>query len=110
MYAYIYIYIHIHIYIYIYNYIYISLSLYIYIHIYIYIYNQQVHEADVAGLGRHVERAVALPVLEATPSPPTKSFPTKSPRVELYRRLPIKFNGHENSHPLELRVCLSQTL
>ena len=44
-----------------------------------------------------------------TPSPPTKSFPTKSPRVELYRRLPINFNGHRNSHPLELRVCLSQT-
>ena len=44
-----------------------------------------------------------------TPSPPIKSFPTKSPRVELHRRLPIKFNGHENSHPLELRVCLSQT-
>ena len=21
---------------------------------------------------------------------------------------PIKFNGHDNSHPLELRVCLSQ--
>ena len=45
-----------------------------------------------------------------TPSPPTKSFPTKSPRVELSGRLPIKFDGHENSHPLELRVCLSQTL
>ena len=45
-----------------------------------------------------------------TPSPPTKSFPTKSPRVELSGRLPITFNGHENSHPLELRVCLSQTL
>ena len=23
---------------------------------------------------------------------------------------PYKINGHENSHPLELRVCLSQTL
>ena len=45
-----------------------------------------------------------------TPSPPTKSFPTKGPRVELSGRPPIKFNGHENSHPLELRVCLSQTL
>ena len=44
------------------------------------------------------------------PSPPTKSFPTKGPRVELSGRLPIKFNGHENFHPLELRVCLSQTL
>ena len=47
---------------------------------------------------------------KGTPSPPTKSFPTKSPRVELSGRLPIKFNGHENSHPLELRVCLRQTL
>ena len=34
-----------------------------------------------------------------TPSPPTKSFPTRSPRVELSGRPPIKFNGHENSHP-----------
>ena len=45
-----------------------------------------------------------------TPSPPTKSFPTKSPPVELSGRLPTKLYGHENSHPLELRVCLSQTL
>ena len=43
-----------------------------------------------------------------TPSPPTKSFPTKSPRVELSGRLPIKLYGHGNSHPLEF--CLSQTL
>ena len=45
-----------------------------------------------------------------TPSPPTKSFPTKSPRVKLSGSLPIKSYGRENSHPLELRVCLSQTL
>ena len=45
-----------------------------------------------------------------TPNPPTKSFPTKSPRVKTSGRLPEKLNGHENSHPLELRVCLSQTL
>ena len=44
------------------------------------------------------------------PSPPTKSFPTKSPRVELSGRLHIKSYGHENSHPLESRVCLSQPL
>ena len=49
-------------------------------------------------------------ILYYTPSPPTKSFPTKSPRVKLSGRPPIKFYGHENSHPLELRVCLSQTL
>ena len=48
--------------------------------------------------------------LSCTPSPLTKSFPTKSPRVELSGRPPIKYDGHENSHPLELRVCLSQTL
>ena len=45
-----------------------------------------------------------------TPSPPRESFPTKSPRVELSGRLPIQFNGLDNFHPLELRVCLSQTL
>ena len=28
----------------------------------------------------------------------------------LFWRLPIRFNGHGNFHPLELRVCLSQTL
>ena len=46
----------------------------------------------------------------STPSPPIKSFPTKSPWVKLSGRLPIKLYGHENSHPLKLRVCLSQTL
>ena len=45
-----------------------------------------------------------------TPSPPTKSFHTKSPWVKLSGRLPIQFYGYENSHPLELRFCLSQTL
>ena len=45
-----------------------------------------------------------------TPSPPTKSFPIESPWGKLSGRLPIRFNGHDNSHPLELRVCLSQTL
>ena len=47
---------------------------------------------------------------ECTPSPLTKSFPTKSPRVKLSGRLPIKFDGHVNSHPFKSRVCLSQTL
>ena len=45
-----------------------------------------------------------------TPSPPTKSFPTRSPWVKLSGRLPIQLYGHENSHPLEFRVCLRQTL
>ena len=63
-----------------------SLSLYMYIYIYITM--------------KHIY----------TPSPPSKSFPTKSPRVELSGRLPVDLYGHENSHPLELRVCLSQTL
>ena len=35
-----------------------------------------------------------------TPSPHTKSFPAKSPRVELSGRLPVKLYGHGNSHPL----------
>ena len=39
-----------------------------------------------------------------------KSFPTKSPWGKLSGRCPVKLYGHENSHPLELRVCLSQTL
>ena len=42
--------------------------------------------------------------------PPTKSFPTKSPRVKLSWRPPINLYGHGNSHPLELKVCLSRTL
>ena len=70
----------------------ISLSLYIYIYIYVYVYIYIYILCMYMGC------------------PPTKSFPTKSPRVKLSGRLPIKFNGHENSHPLELRVCLSQTL
>ena len=55
-------------------------------------------------------RISLMMIISSTPSPPTKSFSTKSPRVELSGRLPIKFYGHENSYPLELRVCLSQTL
>ena len=39
-----------------------------------------------------------------------QNFPIKSPWVKLSGRPPIKFYGHENSHPWELRVCLSQTL
>ena len=87
--------------------------MYIYIYTYIYI-------ARVSSTACHTQRhritgsatgaIVAAPRAECiTPSPPTKSFPTKSPRVELSGRPPIKFDGHENSHPLELRVCLSQT-
>ena len=39
-----------------------------------------------------------------------RAFLWKSPWAELSGRHPITFSGHENSHPLELRVCLSQTL
>ena len=49
-------------------------------------------------------------IYKHTPNFPIKSFPIESPRVELSGRPPIKFYGHDNSHPLELRVCLSQTL
>ena len=77
----------------------LSLSLYIYICIYIYIY-----------IYIHVPIYVCIYIYICTPSPPTKIFPIKSPWVKLSGRPPIKFNGNENSHPLELRVCLSQTL
>ena len=60
------------------------------------------------GFRHERTQAVASSRRGNTPSPPTKSFPTKSPRVELSGRLPVKFNGHENSHPLEFRVCLSE--
>ena len=53
--------------------------------------------------------SIVLP-LHCMPNPPFKSFPIKSPRVELSGRPPIKFYGHENYHPLEPRACLSQTL
>ena len=93
----------------------------VYIYIYIYTYTYTCIYTRVLSISLSVRAVLAVdqvhPLLRVgvpqrvtTPSPPTKSFPTKSPRVELYRRLPIKFNGHENSHPLKLRVCLSQTL
>ena len=34
-----------------------------------------------------------------TPSPPTESFPTKSPWVKLSGRLPIQSYGYDSSHP-----------
>ena len=63
--------------------------------------------ATTASIVIHVR--VLARFQQPTPSPPTKSFPAKSPRVELSGRLPIELYGQENSHPLELRVCLSQT-
>ena len=44
--------------------------------------------------------------MASTPSPPTKSFPTKSPWVKLSGRPPLKFNVHENSHPLKIKSLL----
>ena len=111
--------IHIYIYIYIYICLSVCLSIYLYmclsLHLSVCLYNCIFYLSiylSIAGLSDRPQ----LPVdrlgdgRRTTPSPPTKSFPTKSPRVELSGRLPIRFNGHENSHPLELRVCLSQTL
>ena len=77
-----------HIYIYIYTYVCIYIYIYIYTHVYI--------------INRNRART---PYAQST-----KGFPTKSPRVKLSGRLPIKSYGHGNSHPLESRVCLSQTL
>ena len=88
--------------------------MYIYIYIYTYTY---VHIArilimciDVSIYYNLLSSLYCIVIIMITPSPPTKSCPTKSPRVKLSGRFPIKFNRHENSHPLELRVCLSQTL
>ena len=76
----------------------------IYIYIYIYIYTQtyiqvldRLHSPGrlVPEPGGGQRRSGSY----NTPSRPIKSFPTKSPRVKLSQRLPIKFNGRENSHP-----------
>ena len=108
------------IYIYIYTicmyvcmYIYIYIYIYIYTHTYMYMtYVYDIYLQSVSrSLGASVQRKPAESREPArTPSPPVRSFPTTSPWVKLSGRPPIKFNGHENSHPLELRVCLSQTL
>ena len=78
-----------------YVYTYMYMYMYMYIYIYMYMYRPL-----------HISHSHEL----FTPCPPIKGFPIKSPWVKLSGRLPIKFNGHGNSHPLELRVCLSQTL
>ena len=91
----------------------LSLSLYVYKYVYIYIYIYIYIYTCIPVLG--TDGMPGPQLLRAfgpitMPSPPTKSFPTKSPRVELSGRLPITVHGHESSHPLELRVCLSRTL
>ena len=68
---------------------------------------RQKHAAP-AGLRAICQTRGELEHRTPTPSPHTKSFPTKSPRVEVSGKPPIKLYGHENSHPLELRVRLSQ--
>ena len=66
-------------------YIYIYIRIYVFIYIYIYIsWRCRTPDPSPTSL---------------TPGPPTKSFPTKSPRVKLSGRPPIKFYRHENSHP-----------
>ena len=105
---YIYIYISIHLSSYLSIYLFIYMCIYIYIYIYI---TQIIHEIYSAwGV---VLRCAPLPPgsdlwdcdrtrtrLSNTASPTIKSFPTKSPRVELSGRPPIKSYGQENSHPL----------
>ena len=68
-------------------------------------YRGRERDTGAAGRRRGGEGPLIVDSVVITPSPPTKSA-----RVELSGRLPIKFDGHENSHPLELRVCLSQTI
>ena len=132
--------IYMYIYIYICMCIYIYIYIYMYVYIYIYIINRErERKKDITititititttttttttttnhhyyyryyrpGNPYRCFEGPPIRLRRSTPSPPTKSSPTKSPRVELSGRLPIEFYGHENSHPLELRVCLSQTL
>ena len=54
--------------------------IYIYIHLYIYIERER-DRSCISIFIHHIH----------TLSPPTESFPTKSPRVELSGRLPIKY-------------------
>ena len=95
-------------------YIYIYIYNIIYIYIYIYTLDRGTVIIQTIGVSRVLFLAAFLSLqgrLEGrTPGPPTKSFPTKGPRVELSGRLPIQLYGYDSSHPLELRVCLSQTL
>ena len=84
--------------------IYLSISLSLYVYIYIYIY-AHISSAHILPHIPHALPNVAICChilnvgVRLTPSPPTKSSPIKSPRVKLSGRLPMKFNGHENSHP-----------
>ena len=76
--------------------------IYIYIHIHTYVYR--------ACTQRPGGSRRSTTTTTTTPSPPIKSFPTKSPCGKLSWRLPIQLYGYDSSHPLEFRVCLSQTL
>ena len=93
---YIYIYIHTHRYIHVCVYVYTYIHIYIYIYIYIYTYDWECILARPAKRSVQFSSGNLVPdgALACTPSPPTKSFPTKSPRVELSGRLPIEFDGH----------------
>ena len=80
--------------------------MYVYIYIYIYV-----------GIGICIIYNVYVPCRASrVRMGPTESGSysqgVRSPRYtgELSGRLPTKFDGHGNSHPLELRVCLSPTL
>ena len=89
-----YMWIHMYIYIYIYNYIHIHA---IYIYIYVHTYKHIVMQSSL----RHARRRGSR--LATRPSPPTECFLTKSPRVKISGRLPIIFNGHENSRPFRIK-------
>ena len=74
---YIYIYICIHVYVYIY--IYIEREIYICIHIYIYIYIYTCRPGDGLFAQPPGKEGLNRMIMTTSPSPPTKSFPTKSP-------------------------------
>ena len=98
---YIYIYIYIYMYIHIHTYIYV-LCICIYIYIYIYIYNNT----------RMSVRSQARVRWRAAPLPP--GCPVSLLRLSLLRSLDSNFPGYSlwtcESHPLQLRLCLRQTL
>ena len=81
---------------------YVCMYIYIYIHMYIYIY---MYVYNVHMYTIHMYICIYWPPYR-TPSPPTKSFPTKSPRVELSGRLPIQSYGYDSSHPLAWQATI----
>ena len=90
-----YMYTYIHIYIYI---CFQCVYIYIYIYSILYVYVYMWPWPGLLRPRRFVELLSSSALFSvATPSPPIKSFPIKSPWVKLSGKLPIKFNGQESA-------------